>query len=76
MTTWPWSSIHNYVDEQGKEQVLKTWREDPVGDYGRGWDWQKGRYSAPLRSALRTGCVAHYDPWYGHAAHGGSGDGR
>jgi putative transposase len=39
MTEWPWSSVHRYVEEQGKDMVLQAWREYPMGDYGRGWDW-------------------------------------
>lgn len=39
MTAWPWSSIHRYVEERGREELLEAWREYPIGDYGRGWDW-------------------------------------
>ena len=39
MTAWPWSSIHEYLEDRGEAEVLRMWREYPVGDYGRGWDW-------------------------------------
>lgn len=39
MTAWPWSSIHDYVEQHGKDYVLKTWRDFPIGEYGKGWDW-------------------------------------
>jgi len=39
MTVWPWSSIHEYVKEHGKERVLQTWKAHPLGDYGKEWDW-------------------------------------
>ena len=39
MTVWPWSSVHEYVEEHGKERILQTWKAYPIGDYGKGWDW-------------------------------------
>ena len=39
MTAWPWSSIQEYVEKYGKEWVTQTWRDYPIGDYGKGWDW-------------------------------------
>ena len=39
MTAWPWSSVHEYVEDRGKDEGLSVWRDYPVGDYGRGWDW-------------------------------------
>jgi len=39
MTMWPWSSVHEYVEELGKERVLQIWRDYPIKDYGKGWDW-------------------------------------
>ena len=39
MTEWPWSSIHEYVEEHGKQHMLRMWRQYPIGDYGKGWDW-------------------------------------
>ena len=37
-SAWPWSSLHEYLDQFGREQLVKWWREFPVGDYGKGWD--------------------------------------
>lgn len=39
MRDWPWSSIHRYVEDKGDEWIARTWKEYPVGDYGKGWDW-------------------------------------
>jgi putative transposase len=36
---WAWSSIHNYVEVQGDRWLAHTWKEYPIQDYGRGWDW-------------------------------------
>jgi len=38
MTMWPWSSIHEYVEEHGKEWFLQTWRAYPIKGYGKEWD--------------------------------------
>lgn len=39
MSSWPWSSVHECVEAQGKEWLVQTWRTYPVEDYGKGWDW-------------------------------------
>ena len=39
MYDWPWSSLNEYIEIQGKEWIERTWKEYPVGDYGKGWDW-------------------------------------
>jgi len=36
---WEWSSLRNYLDEHGRERLRGLWKEYPVGDYGKGWDW-------------------------------------
>ena len=36
---WAWSSIHNYVETQGEHWLAQTWKEYPILDYGKGWDW-------------------------------------
>ncbi|MBI4787276.1 MAG: transposase [Chloroflexi bacterium] len=36
---WPWSSLHDYIDVQGKSWLAQTWRDYPIEDYGKGWDW-------------------------------------
>ncbi len=35
---WPWSSIHNYCDTQGREALRQMWKTYPPGDFGAGWD--------------------------------------
>ncbi len=39
MGNWPWSSIHEYMETQGKDWLASIWRAYPVKDYGKGWDW-------------------------------------
>jgi putative transposase len=35
---WPWSSLHEYLEQFGRGKLLEWWREYPVRDYGKGWD--------------------------------------
>lgn len=35
---WPWSSLHKYLHDFGRDRLRQWWSEYPVGDYGRGWD--------------------------------------
>jgi putative transposase len=35
---WPWSSVHAYMAEVGREEVEVKWKEYPVLKYGDGWD--------------------------------------
>lgn len=35
---WPWSSLHEYLQTLGREQLAEWWRQYPVGSYGKGWD--------------------------------------
>ncbi len=35
---WLWSSVHNYLDTQGREWLREKWRANPPGDFGKGWD--------------------------------------
>jgi putative transposase len=39
MSSWPWSSVREYVQTQGKEWLKQTWSAYPVRNYGQGWDW-------------------------------------
>lgn len=39
MREWPWSSVHDYVEAQGAEWMINTWKAYPIRDYGKGWDW-------------------------------------
>ncbi|MBI5396810.1 MAG: transposase [Verrucomicrobia bacterium] len=36
---WPWCSVHWYVEHFGLDWLRDAWREYPVRDYGKGWDW-------------------------------------
>ncbi len=35
---WPWSSVHNYFETQGREWLRKMWKAYLPGDFGKGWD--------------------------------------
>ncbi len=35
---WPFSSASQYLDEVGKNEAARIWREYPILDYGKGWD--------------------------------------
>ena len=35
---WPFSSAQAFLDEVGRDEAARVWREYPVLDYGRGWD--------------------------------------
>jgi len=35
---WPFSSARNFLDEMGKDEAARIWREFPLLDYGKGWD--------------------------------------
>lgn len=35
---WPYSSAHVYLEEVGRDEAARIWREYPVLDYGQGWD--------------------------------------
>ena len=39
MGDWPWSSLHEYMETQGKEWLVHIWKAYPVRDYGKRWDW-------------------------------------
>ncbi len=36
---WPCSSVHHYLESQGRESLQLLWRSYPVRDFGKGWDW-------------------------------------
>ena len=40
---WKWSSVHLYQEMMGVEALRQMWRDYPVRDYGKGWDWQPGQ---------------------------------
>ena len=35
---WPFSSVHQYLDEVGRDEAVRIWNEYPVLDYGKDWD--------------------------------------
>jgi putative transposase len=35
---WPWSSLHGYLEAEGREKLREWWKLYPPGDFGRGWD--------------------------------------
>jgi putative transposase len=37
---WAWSSVHEYFETHGEDWVLRQWKEFPIKDYGKGWDWK------------------------------------
>ena len=38
-TTWRWSSLTDYLAVHGRERMALLWREYPLKNYGKGWDW-------------------------------------
>lgn len=39
MLDWPWSSIHEYMETHGRPTMEQLWRDYPIKNYGKGWDW-------------------------------------
>lgn len=39
---WRWSSLERYIDAMGFEWLESTWKNHPVGDFGKGWDDDAG----------------------------------
>ena len=35
---WPWSSAGAFLEQVGRKNALRIWREYPVMEYGKGWD--------------------------------------
>ncbi|HNR30007.1 MAG TPA: hypothetical protein PKI11_03875 [Candidatus Hydrogenedentes bacterium] len=35
---WPYSSARGFLQEVGRDEALRLWREYPILDYGKGWD--------------------------------------
>ncbi len=35
---WPFSSAGHFLEQVGRENALRIWREYPLLDYGKGWD--------------------------------------
>jgi putative transposase len=37
-TDWFWSSARDYLEQMGREEAQRIWREHPLKDYGQKWD--------------------------------------
>ena len=35
---WPWSSVHDFAAQHGKDYLRQLWRDYPVLDFGAKWD--------------------------------------
>ena len=35
---WPWSSAAEFLEQTGRDETAKLWREYPLLDYGKKWD--------------------------------------
>ena len=35
---WPWSSLHEYLEQVGRDTLADWWKRYPVRQYGQGWD--------------------------------------
>ena len=36
---WACSSIHDYLENYGRDKLIEIWNNYPLNDYGKGWDW-------------------------------------
>jgi putative transposase len=37
-TEWLWSSAGEYLEQMGRAESEKLWKEYPIRDYGKKWD--------------------------------------
>jgi putative transposase len=35
---WPFSSVHDFMEANGREEAQNLWKDFPIMDYGKGWD--------------------------------------
>ena len=35
---WPWSSAAEYLEQMGRAEAERVWKEFPIRDYGKKWD--------------------------------------
>ena len=35
---WPWSSATQYLEQMGRAEAERVWKEYPIRDYGKKWD--------------------------------------
>ena len=35
---WGWSSASEYLEQMGRTEAERVWREYPIRDYGKKWD--------------------------------------
>ncbi len=52
---WAFSSVHWYLEQQGREWLRDSWVKYPVKDYGREWDDFIVGEGVSLKRELRTG---------------------
>ncbi|NKB25330.1 MAG: hypothetical protein GKR87_13330 [Kiritimatiellae bacterium] len=50
-TEWPYSSLHGYLRSFGKDKVSRIYKQYPVKDYGKGWDWDQCFHENPVKNA-------------------------
>jgi putative transposase len=37
-TDWPWSSAAQYIEQMGRAEAGRVWKEHPIKEYGKKWD--------------------------------------
>jgi putative transposase len=47
---WQYSSVHSYLQQNGRDWLLSHWRTFPILEYGRGWDDFEGGSCARSRA--------------------------
>ena len=35
---WPFGNAREYLESVGEDEAQRVWKDDPIGDYGKGWD--------------------------------------
>jgi putative transposase len=35
---WPWSSVHWYLEHEGRAWLRDVWQRYPLRSYGKDWD--------------------------------------
>ena len=35
---WPFSSVHEHLNEYGRKRMQGWWKDYPIDEYGDGWD--------------------------------------
>jgi putative transposase len=58
---WACSSVHWYLEQEGREWLRDSWVRYPVKDYGKEWDDFSGGEQGSLKRELRTGRAGGID---------------